>query len=906
MKRVTNSEEQKMKKSLIAILTTVVMILSMMAPLISTVKSGTGDVSSWYTSVNGVLSNDAYSLYPWATTSLNVGFSKFGELIGLPAGTDPQTAAQSSWVGLKYGGRDPFCPATVIPMTAWINGWYIDIQYTAGAALTGNKDRHVWAFALFSDGNNWGGDWTYINGPPGSNPGYGRQTNGSCVTDPLQVLYNGPREYIAMAVTHISDKQGTTTWPLLDLAITMVFDKDKKQVMLYKDVKLRLDKTHLLDGTSVNVCLSNREEYDLGAAPTYTSYAHYYWENGTTSYGPSYEIAQGLLRDNVTHLTGYGNTTTFTLPTTTLATNYIKVYVNGVFQDPSTAYTVNWNAGMITFTTPPTGDIMVLYKFLYQSATQWNGKYDIAQVISSDNDAFFGYPSFVAWTAMWPPVSDYTVDGMGIYLSPLLMMNQADCMSEPVQSPLIIGQWDFLLNDSGSSPVVQYRCVEVKGITANTEDYTFNYANDQNRTGGANVIGSEVQYQLDQIFKPQDLQASVSKMDFTRHVDMVTVSGSAISSLQLPSITGSDGYVTNGTGYLWIAPWTKYDQYVEKVLVNGTLWPRANYNSFYALNRYTISTTGLINFYTFDFTAFAYLPSVLNPTTRIKVLYSTFWNYSDDGQGMYPGEYEWMTVGRDAATVDSAGASLVSEGFAWEEDLQLGIAGADMSNPLTANSMPWVMSKWGGTGDTWADYYKSSSDFRTALKDDWCTYWPVASSSMIGVGGPLANMLAYYGNDFTTALYGLPQFSGAAYNNSITGVSCWNRGWFGTWNTYKSNNTYGYAVISTTVDLNGTVIFLVWGNWGRDTYYATQWLHGDAARSIAPGLDKLDTLTAGVTSIVLQISYPSTDATHPTFSVVECLGTVSETAGKYWGTLTIPGVGTIPYQYTLGGGIHDP
>jgi hypothetical protein len=919
MKRVTNSEEQKMKKSLIAILTTVVMLLSMMAPLISTVKSGTADVSSWYTSVNGVLSTDAYSLYPWTANSVNVGFSKFGELIGLPAGKDPQTAAQSDWVGLEYAGsgRDPFCPATVVPMSSWINGWFINIEYTDPALAGAQRDRDLWAFAMFGDGFNWGGDWTYTAGAPGSNPGYGRQTDGMCVTDPLQVLYNGPREYIAMAVTHISDKQGTVNWPVLDLAITMVFNKVNKEVMLYKDVKLTIPKMHLWD--TIDVQLSNREEYDLGSAPGYSSYAHYYPQVDATAYGPSWELAQNILRDNIEHLVGNGTTKVFDLSPpadSDLAGPFMKVWVNGYFVDP-TNYTVSYPDKTITFLSAPAdqSDIKVLYKYVYLFAEEWNGEYDLAQVVSNDTDSFFGFGNYVAWAAMWPPCSDYTVDGILRYLQPLYNVQEQDCELEPKQSPLIIGQWEFLMD---KDLVYQYRCVEVKGITANTLVVNAgNCADDANMPGVVgyiyptrahdNFVGDEVWYQLDQIFWPQDLSDSIDEwMYFTRHVDMFTVSaGAGISTLQLPGIAGAWSPIPPGltTGaYLFLPDrWVWYDEYTEKVLVNGTLWPRYPDSSTYAFNYYTINATGYIAFYTFSLTTFTYVPVTLSPTTRVKVLYSTFTrHYSGEGWYFESGQYTWMTVGRDAATVDSAGASLVSEAFAYDqyENVTLGIAGADIASAITANSMPWVMSKWGGTGDTWADYYKSTTDNRTALKDDWCTYWPVASSTMIGVGGPLANMLAYYANDFTTALYGLPQYSGAAYSNAIVPVPCWDRAWAisgGKFNTYTSSNSVGYAVISTTVDLNGTVMFLVWGNWGRDTYYATQWLHGDAARSIAPGLLTLEGVPEGTTSIVLRISY-GTDPSHPTFGIPEVLGTVSETL---WTIRSF-------FGNTLYGGIHDP
>jgi hypothetical protein len=221
------------------------------------------------------------------------------------------------------------------------------------------------------------------------------------------------------------------------------------------------------------------------------------------------------------------------------------------------------------------------------------------------------------------------------------------------------------------------------------------------------------------------------------------------------------------------------------------------------------------------------------------------------------------------------------------------LAGADMYDPEIANQMPWVMAPF-GTTDTWADYYYSTTDFRTALRDDWCHAGtvlgdevPVASSNMIGVGGPLANLLSYYGNDFTDAIYGMPAYSGAAYSGMVVPVSCWNRAWNGTFNTYQSSNTIGYAVITTYQDINGTTLFLIWGHWGRDTYYATKWFYDWE-------IMELQSAPAGITSLIVQIKYESTtEGYKPTaYNIVECLGTISETLWHY--------------DAMYKGGIHDP
>ena len=80
---------------------------------------------------------------------------------------------------------------------------------------------------------------------------------------------------------------------------------------------------------------------------------------------------------------------------------------------------------------------------------------------------------------------------------------------------------------------------------------------------------------------------------------------------------------------------------------------------------------------------------------------------------------------------------------------------------------------------------------------------------------------------------------------------------------------------------------LVWGNWGRDTYYAAKWFQDDGAY-------EFQTFPAGATSIVLRITYKSTSEGYkPTaYKVVEVLGTISET--------------TVYEDSVVKGGIHDP
>ncbi|MCP8305217.1 MAG: hypothetical protein H3Z50_07125, partial [archaeon] len=185
------------------------------------------DSSDWYKTVEGVAHDDTYTLYPyfWDFTekpkdrlfepsSIQIGFSKFGEMIN-----------SYDNIGLQYTvddteeGRDPFAPPwdgewyNSMPKDVWQEGWLINITYKS--TVTGEM-RNVWATAQHSDLVDWGNDWIRVDndypvGPDdedeetpqdagyyiGSDPALygngGRKTNGTAITEPMQVLYNGPR-----------------------------------------------------------------------------------------------------------------------------------------------------------------------------------------------------------------------------------------------------------------------------------------------------------------------------------------------------------------------------------------------------------------------------------------------------------------------------------------------------------------------------------------------------------------------------------------------------------------------------------------------------------------------------------------------------------------------------------------
>lgn len=1018
-----------MKKSLVAILAAAVFLLSSLGPAFYMQTVQATDPSDWYTIVNGVLTSDYYSLYPYNALSIDFGLSKYGEMISY----DPVTG---TGVGLQYPGydsvgtydqtlgtsRDPFANEYIDPKL-WLNGWLIDVRYTHRTL----RDRRILAMAMFADMAAYGGDWI-VGHPYPFNlaPHGGRKTTAYAETEDLQVLYNGPRRYVALSVTHLYDWEDSNldgivdhpdeTWPVVDIKLTFIFNKVKKQVIILKDIKQVISGKEL--DSPIDIQFSNREEWDLGPEEAeYGSYAHFYHQQLETCYGPEWHMAYGIYRERVE--SGWAlDQVNVTLPPNygpPIVAGSVRVYVNGVFMEEGYDYDINYETGEITWHIPidPYEDwVEVVYKLHKGELSNPKGEgfvpytgvphlYDMAQIISADY-------AYVGWKAFWPTLSDYTVDGWAQSLMPLIWVNDTDFVpvTDEPDIPFVIGEWDFML---GKEYPMQFRGVEVVGLTDVWDGW------DEQMGIWGNYIDREVKYQLDEVFNPWDLVTAVHKpaarwVDFALITDVGQTYETDIENV--PVIVPDDPY----TNYInigdnsWIPDPNEWDQYCSfaeriinlytgqllirgidydiiqtvdgtanitfyetgymKILYstmgmyvttednanNATVYDSPDYDmdtsvwgddpeapiEFYIvtpnptqswktatlkirawdvdmpderdavyLNGYFVGTlqgdSGEWAISEFDFPG-----SILNSTgmqlvqifvscrtdealpTWINVTDSTTWpNMTaswvtnvdwgsivfQHGEYIPMPRYEWITVGRDAASVDSAGAAMVSAAFK-DKQVEIGLAGADMYDPEIANQMPWVMHKF-GTGDTFTDYQDSLG--RSALKDDWCKTWPVASSDMIGVGGPLANVLAYYGNDFAEAFFGLDQYTNyTQWENSIAALTCWNK------NSYASNNTVGYAVVSTYKDINGTILFLIWGHWGRDTYYATKWFKEE-------GIFQLQEAPECLTSIIIEIAYVSTNEGYKPigFHIVELLGTISEHDTWYHGG-------------DFKGGIHDP
>ncbi|MCW3985529.1 MAG: VWA domain-containing protein [Candidatus Bathyarchaeota archaeon] len=529
----------------------IVIMMSTFIPTLATVETGQHD-DDWYMTVNGVLDSDYYTLYPYDTPSfesLNIGFSKYGELIGSDPSVPPDDvppATSEEWVGLDLGGRDPFANPDV-PMERWINGWMIDIEYIHTSPVI-DPDRHVWAMALFSDGGDWGYDWIQTDDPT-SAPYGGRKTNTRVETDDIKVIYDGPRRFVAQMRNQIWDQEpGLPDWPVVNLTITIDFNKVKHQVKLIKDIKLTIPSKDL-DGR-MNVEFSEREEWDLGPKPSFYSYAHLYEEILETCYGTEWHLANEILRHWEGYKYGdYGTTYSLQefispLPKTPVASGYEKVYIAGELMRPPSDYLIDYEKGVIAFTDVVEGwqKIEVICK--YVDKPEFPHLYDLAQFISADMQ-------YVGWSAYWPVLSQFTVDGWDKALEKLINIKIADGASEPF-IPFMIAQWDFLLDPAD---IPQYRVVDVKGVT--------NYHNAEDMQMGAgygNVVDAEVMYQLNEIFNPWDLRQAAHK-ETMRWVEFFT--GDGVTQF----------FYLDNAPVVVDSFWT-YNGFPERVLLNGVLQHR--------------------------------------------------------------------------------------------------------------------------------------------------------------------------------------------------------------------------------------------------------------------------------------------------------------------------------------------
>jgi len=571
------------KKKLSAILLTLTTFLAMFAVLgssVAVVATQYINVDS-YCWIEGVLHNDTYTLYPYAQESMDIGFSKYGEMIGYNEVTKIGLGLQYpgySGAGNTYDQKlgtsvDPFCNEK-IGVDWWMNGWFIDIKYTP---LGGEENREIWAFALFSDGSKHGGDWIVMpsvpansparplwqENPPYANPASaaysgivtpipdsgGRKTNGYCETDPIEIIYNGPRRLIAICRTKVSDVGAAAD--LVDLTFTFVFNKAEKNVIILKDVK------RLYAKSDMNVQFGNRGEWDLGIYPATDSYIHWYtdepvqyWDqnnNGIITVAEeesSFNFFKSYFLEYKCPKKWWDEVPSDEIPTTVY-----DEWTEQPIDFPGGRYTddISWNE------TQPT----CYGRDWHYDQTIKEHSYAVAQVITKAGDyvgalAVWPHPEFwAAHNLYYPPKRTTTAGGglnpssLSLMLTPisrLLEWHKWTVTEDPTSGdypygyladrddvwvkmddvvyatggtkepiiPFTIYEHDFWLKSDTPS----YRVVSVYMLTdrhdADDRD-ALRGANAEDWSDGVNQIDREIQYQLDEIFNPWDIYDAMHK-----------------------------------------------------------------------------------------------------------------------------------------------------------------------------------------------------------------------------------------------------------------------------------------------------------------------------------------------------------------------------------------------------------
>jgi hypothetical protein len=496
-----------MKKNVIAILTATIIFLSSLAPLLSIYSVQAVDPTSYYKTVLGNLGTDTYALYPFAAKSLTIGFSQFGELI------DGTTK-----IGLSYNNAtDPFAPDTASPPEwQWVEGWILNVTYVQGGDY-----QNVWALATYSDyqdSSGIGGPWHegVTVGSLSTTVRGGRKTSGGAATDPITVLYDGPRRYVGMTKTTIYNNAAHDIG-LLTLTFYFDFDKVSKQVVIMKDVK-RIDIGKNIGAMQVE--FGDRGEWDLGAGSPPKSYAHFY-QNQTTVYGGewqpwyfdggspvvnytgTYDVCQ-IIDDEMNYagwaafwpkpITSWvgatqeeANRPTIMTTITTITEDQLgtgskldfHIALGNPTPYPKNSSTgVHWTEDPMVFVMGADNEHRNVVSAISDPATQ----------VTYNRDT-----NNVTFPQGYAPALDQVVR-----LIYKVNRSKTDMSTEP-NSPFVIGEWAFEMYEAPS----QFRGVTVYGIG------DVHNAEDAQHLARSNILDRELMYQLNVTFNPWDLYQAI-------------------------------------------------------------------------------------------------------------------------------------------------------------------------------------------------------------------------------------------------------------------------------------------------------------------------------------------------------------------------------------------------------------
>jgi hypothetical protein len=213
-------------------------------------------------------------VYYNASKSLRIGLTEYGE-IATPANAGIAYGANAT----EWANSESWSSTGVNPKY-WIQGWVFYLNYTRQGII-----RALEGYALYSDLTtvegarkvySWFGQYN-----PDEVPAH-LTGNGTLIPSGVKILYDSARLAIARSATIIHD--GYYDEDVAEVFVTIVFNKDTKYAIVYKDVKMLLD-PKVLDFIG-DFAFSERYELDIarGINPGNTAYAEYYPNNITSVY----------------------------------------------------------------------------------------------------------------------------------------------------------------------------------------------------------------------------------------------------------------------------------------------------------------------------------------------------------------------------------------------------------------------------------------------------------------------------------------------------------------------------------------------------------------------------------------------------------------------------------------------
>jgi hypothetical protein len=348
-----------------AILTALVILCS--ALLIPTLafRSGQTSAGADYAVLEGVAGNDyydtmqySYKVNQWAYEnglysartpgndyydagkSLRIGFTEYGEF------------ATPAYAGIAYGADNSEWGITeswansIIDPKLWIQGWLLYMNYTEIGVM-----RAIEAWAMYSNTSTLEGarqvySW-FGNYMPGDVNAV--LTAGSLRPSGVKILYDSARLAVGRTMTLIHD--GYYDQDVAAVYITVIFNKDTKYAIIYKDVKILLD-PKVIDFIS-DFSFSERYELDIarGINPSNGAYIHYFHNFDDSVYQypltgqNTYDVVQAFNPGmNYTYFAGYW-------PNTTEYSVYTPLFPNLPLNNLDL---LSWGTGVADLPGPPT------------------------------------------------------------------------------------------------------------------------------------------------------------------------------------------------------------------------------------------------------------------------------------------------------------------------------------------------------------------------------------------------------------------------------------------------------------------------------------------------------------------------------------------------------------------------